>query len=160
MRRAVLPALLLFLSVTAACSGSLPDGLKVSGDLGKQPTVTIPGSGPGGDLKVKTLHQGKGEKVADGDLVVADYVGYRWHGKDHRLIASTYDSGHPAAFPYGRLVTGLNKAFAGQRPGARVLAVIPPDQGYGAKGYPQLQVGGTDSLVFVLDVRAAYHNSA
>lgn len=161
MRRAVLPALFLLLSVTAACGGSdLPDGLKVSGDLAKQPTVTIPGSSPGGDLAVTTLHQGKGPKIADGDLVVADYVGYRWHGKDHRLIASTYDSGHPAAFPYGRLVTGLNKAFAGQRPGSRVLAVIPPAQGYGANGYPQLQVGGSDSLVFVLDVRGAYHNTA
>ena len=92
---------------SAACSGGgLPDGLKVAGVLGKQPTVTIPKSGPGDKLAVKTLHKGKGTKVADGDLVVANYVGYRWNGGDHKLIASSYEAGRPAMFPYGRLVRG------------------------------------------------------
>jgi peptidylprolyl isomerase len=162
MRRAapwVLVALLV--SCAAACSGGgLPDGVKVTGALGRQPTVTIPGSAPGGELGVKTLHEGKGTKVAAGDLVAANYVGYRWNGGDHRLIASSYDSGHPAMFPYGHLVPGLNKALAGQRPGGRVVAVIPPGQGYGANGYAALQIGGTDSLVFVLDVLAVYPNGA
>jgi FKBP-type peptidyl-prolyl cis-trans isomerase len=160
MRRAVSLALLPFLAA-AACGGpDLPDGLKVAGDVGRQPTVTIPGSGPGGKLAVKTLHAGKGAKVVDGDLVVANYVGYRWNGGDHKLIASSYDAGRPAVFPYGALVTGLNKALGGQRPGGRVLAVIPPSQGYGANGYAQLQIGAGDSLVFVLDVIGAYHNAA
>jgi peptidylprolyl isomerase len=160
MRRAV-PVALLLLTAAAACSGGgLPDGLKVAGEIGKQPTVTIPASGPGGKLAVKTLHKGKGAKVTDGDLVVANYVGYRWKGGDHRLIASSYESGRPAMFPYGHLVTGLNKALAGQRPGGRVMAVIPPAQGYGANGYAPMQIGGGDSLVFVLDVIAAYPNSS
>lgn len=160
MRCAVPLALLSLLAVTACSGGSLPDGLKVVGAVGKQPAVTIPASGPGGKLEVKTLHEGKGAKVADGDLVVANYVGYRWNGTDHRLIASSYDSGHPVMFPYGRLVTGLNKALQGQRPGGRVMAVIPPGQGYGSAGYSQLQIGGSDTLVFVLDVIAAYHNGS
>jgi peptidylprolyl isomerase len=158
MRRA---APLLVLALVTACSGGgLPDGLKVAGAVGRQPTVTIPGSGPGGKLAVKTLHKGKGTRVADGDLVAANYVGYRWHGNDHKLIASSFDSGRPAMFPFGHLVPGLNKALAGQRAGGRVMAVIPPGQGYGANGYAPLQIGGSDSLVFVLDVLAAYHNTA
>lgn len=157
MRRAV-PAALLVL--VAACSGGLPDGLKVSGGFGHQPTVTIPGSGPGGKLEVVTLHEGKGAKVAAGDLVAADYVGYRWNGTDHKLIASSYDSGRPAMFPYGHLVPGLNRALSGQRVGGRVMAVIPPGQGYGASGYASMQIGGSDSLVFVLDVLATYPNGA
>jgi peptidylprolyl isomerase len=160
MRRAALPAVLVLLAASAACSGGgLPDGLKVAGVLGKQPTVTIPKSGPGDKLAVKTLHKGKGTAVAGGDLVVANYVGYRWNGGDHKLIASSYEAGRPAMFPYGRLVTGLNKALAGQRPGGRVMAVIPPGQGYGANGYAPLQIGAKDSLVFVLDVIAAYPNT-
>lgn len=162
MRRAA-PWVMLALLATCgvACSGGkLPDGVKVAGIVGRQPTVTIPGSSPGGRLGVRTLHAGKGAKVADGDLVAANYVGYRWNGGDHKLIASSYDSGRPAMFPYGHLVPGLNKALAGQKPGGRVMAVIPPGQGYGANGYAPMQIGGGDSLVFVLDVLAAYPNSA
>ena len=158
MRRAA-PLVLLVL-LTACSGGGLPDGLKIAGDPGRQPTVTIPKSGPGGKLEVKTLHKGKGDQVTKGDLVAANYVGYRWSGRDHKLIASSYDAGRPAMFPYGQLVPGLNKALAGQRPGGRVLAVIPPSQGYGANGYAPLQVGGGDSMVFVLDVLAAYPNTA
>jgi peptidylprolyl isomerase len=158
MRRAA--PLVLVALLTACSGGGLPDGLKVAGAVGHQPTVTIPGSGPGGKLKVKTLHQGKGAKVAAGDLVAANYVGYRWNGSDHKLIASSYDSGRPAMFPYGHLVPGLDHALAGQRPGGRVMAVIPPGQGYGTNGYAPMQIGGSDSLVFVLDVLAAYPNSA
>ena len=72
MRRAA-PLVLLALLPSRACSGGgLPDGLKVAGAVGKQPTVTIPASGPGDKLEVKTLHKGKGAKVANGDLVVAE----------------------------------------------------------------------------------------
>ncbi len=159
MRRAA--ALVPLVLLVSACSGGgLPDGLNVAGAVGRQPTVTIPGSGPAGRLKVKTLHKGRGVRVAAGDLVAADYVGYRWNGGDHRLVASSYDSGRPAMFPYGHLVPGLDRALAGQRPGGRVMAVIPPSQGYGANGYAPLQVAGGDSMVFVLDVLAAYPNGA
>jgi peptidylprolyl isomerase len=158
--RRLTPAAAVVVLLAAACSGGLPDGLKVTGEVGRQPTVTIPGAAPEGKLAVRTLHKGKGAAVADGDLVVANYVGYRWHGGDHKLIASSYESGRPAVFPYGRLVTGLNKALQGQRPGGRVMAVVPPGQGYGTNGNAALQVGAEDSLVFVLDVIAAYHNSA
>lgn len=159
VRRAAALALVPLLA-TAACSGGLPDGLKVTGAVGRQPTVTIPGSGPDKNLEIKTLQQGKGPRVTDGDLVVANYVGYRWNGGDHKLIASSYEAGRPAMFPYGRLVTGLNRALEGQQPGGRVLAVIPPSQGYGANGYAPWQVGAGDSLVFVLDVLATFHNAA
>lgn len=159
MRRAI-PLALLVLAAAACSGGDLPDGLKIVGDVGKQPTVTIPKSAPGGRLAVKTLHKGKGAKVTDGDLVVANYVGYRWNGGDHRLIASSYESGRPAMFPYGHLVTGLNKALEGQQAGSRVMAVIPPAQGYGANGYAPMQISSGDSLVFVLDVIAAYPNSS
>ncbi len=159
-RRRVAALALAPLLTAAACSGGLPDGLKVTGAVGRQPTVTIPGSAPDHKLQIKTLHEGKGPQVTDGDLVAANYVGYRWNGGDHKLIASSYEAGRPAMFPYGRLVAGLNRALEGQRPGGRVLAVIPPSQGYGANGYAPWQVGAGDSLVFVLDVLATFHNSA
>jgi peptidylprolyl isomerase len=160
MRRGAALAVLPLAAVTACSGGGLPDGLKVAGVAGHQPTVTIPSSAPSGKLRVETLRKGKGTRVTDGDLVVADYVGYRWNGGDHKLVASSYEAGRPAVFPYGRLVTGLNKALTGQRPGGRVLAVIPPSQGYGPKGYAPWQIGAGDSMVFVVDVIATYHNGA
>lgn len=160
MRRVAALALVPLVAATACSGGGLPDGLKVAGVVGRQPTVTIPASAPSGKLKVETLRKGKGSAVTDGDLVVANYVGYRWNGGDHKLVASSYEAGRPAVFPYGRLVRGLNKALAGQRPGGRVLAVIPPGQGYGPSGYAPWQIGAGDSMVFVLDVLATYHNGA
>ncbi|MCO5972224.1 FKBP-type peptidyl-prolyl cis-trans isomerase [Actinoallomurus soli] len=160
MRRVAALALFPLVAATACSGGGLPDGLKVAGIVGRRPTVTIPASAPSGRLKVETLRKGKGSEVTDGDLVVANYVGYRWNGGDHKLVASSYEAGRPAIFPYGRLVTGLNKALAGQRPGGRVLAVIPPGQGYGPSGYAPWQIGAGDTMVFVLDVLATYHNGA
>jgi peptidylprolyl isomerase len=36
--------------------------------------------------------------------------------------------------------------------GSRVLAVIPPKDGFGTKGNPQAGIKGTDTLVFVVDM--------
>jgi len=164
MRRAApLVVLALLAACGVACSGGgLPDGLKVEGNVGRQPTVTIPGSGPDEKLAVKTLHTGKGTKVANGDLVVANYVGYRWNGGDHKLIASSYDSGQPAMFPYGHLVPGLNKALAGQRPGGRVIAVMATGErgtGNTQAGRPPLTAAETAGLAVDVRVMSAFDPS-
>ena len=36
--------------------------------------------------------------------------------------------------------------------GSRVLAVIPPKDGFGSRGNPQVGIKGTDTLVFVVDL--------
>jgi FKBP-type peptidyl-prolyl cis-trans isomerase len=148
------------LPLAAACGGGdVP--VKVSGAFGTQPDVSFPQSKPGDGLEVSTPIEGKGAEIAFGDLVVADYVGYRWNQSGDKLIASSYaGGGQPGAFPSGKLVPGLNKALMGTRVGSRVVAVIPPKDGYGAAGSPQLQVTAGDSLVFVLDVVATYPKNA
>lgn len=141
----------------AACGGGDDTQVKVTGAFGRQPDVTIPTTRPDEELRVSTPVGGKGAKVAKGDLVVANYVGYRWGRSGAKLIASSYaGGGRPTAFPSGRLVPGLEKAVAGTRVGSRVVAVIPPEDGYGEKGNAQLEVTPDDSLVFVLDVVGTY----
>lgn len=66
--------------------------------------------------------------------MVADYVGYRWNKGGRKLLASSYAKGQPGAFPTGQLVPGLTKAFDGARPGSRVVARIPPKDGFGDEG--------------------------
>ncbi|RAY13985.1 hypothetical protein DPM19_16995 [Actinomadura craniellae] len=160
MRRGLTVLLLLPLSL-AACSGGDPD-LTVRGGFGARADVVFPkGEKPGDDLAVRTLSGGKGARVGKGDLVIAHYAGYRWDdGGASKLIASSYAGGKPGGFPSGKLVPGLEKALAGKKVGSRVVAVIPPRDGYGAQGAAQLQITATDSLVYVLDVLATYPRSA
>jgi peptidylprolyl isomerase len=65
----------------------------------------------------------------------------------------------PALFA-GRLLPGLQTALRNQKIGSRVLAVIPPKDGYGSQGNPQGGVKPTDTLVFVIDLLKAYPANA
>ena len=60
-------------------------------------------------------------------------------------------------FPIGvqQVIPGWDKALVGQKIGCRVLLVVPPADGYGAKGNPQAKIKGTDTLVFVVDILGA-----
>lgn len=163
-RRPVLFAPALALSVgasLAACSGGSGDiPVKVTGGYGQRPEVEFPDGSPGAELATSTLVQGKGAQVRAGDLVVANYAGYRWNASGNKLVTSSFTAGVPGAFPAGRLVPGLDRALAGRRAGSRVVAVIPPKEGYGAKGDSRHQIGPQDSIVYVMDVLATYPHTA
>jgi hypothetical protein len=148
------------LLAAGACSGGSDTGVRVSGQYGRQPTVTIPGKAPNGKLEIKTAIKGKGDQVRKGDMIICDYVGYTWSATSNHLLATSYGSGRPGAFPSGSLVPGLEKALDGQRVGSRVVTVVPPKEGYGANGYPALRIAGSDSLVYVLDVVGRYPKTA
>jgi FKBP-type peptidyl-prolyl cis-trans isomerase len=143
-----------------ACTGGTDSDVRVSGAYGRQPRVTIPAKTPSGELEIKTPIKGKGAEVRKGDLIICDYVGYTWNATSNHLLASSYGSGHPGAFPSGSLVPGLEKALDGQRVGSRVVTVVPPKEGYGSNGYPALRITGADSLVYVLDVVGSYPKTA
>ncbi|MCP2342610.1 FKBP-type peptidyl-prolyl cis-trans isomerase [Actinomadura rupiterrae] len=143
----------------AGCGGS---GVQVSvkGAAGQRPEVKIPKGSPKDGFATETLAKGKGQGARKGDLVVADYVGYRWSKDGSKLLASSYMTGQPEAFPTWDVVPGLAKAFEGARPGSRVVAKIPPKQGYGDAGDAGRQIGPDDTLVYVLDVRGVFGPSA
>jgi peptidylprolyl isomerase len=141
----------------AACSGAGEPGVKVEGAFGRRPNVTIPSAKPDGKFVARTLIKGRGAQIRKGDLVIADYAGYAWNDAANKLIASSFAGGDtPAAFPSWQLVPGLEKAMIGAKVGSRIITVIPPKDGYGDKGAPQLQITGQDSLVYVLDVVATF----
>jgi FKBP-type peptidyl-prolyl cis-trans isomerase len=149
----VLP--LLAVSLLAGCGASTD--VSVSGPFGKNPTVQIPSTQPSTDLVVKTLKQGNGPKLSGNDLFAGNYAAYIWSGKTHRLAVSTFSQGQPAIFPpSSELLKGLQKALIGQKVGSRVLAVVPPSQGYGPSANPQGGVKASDTLVFVVDVLKSY----
>lgn len=141
-------------STTAASSNA---SVTATGKFGATPKVTIPAVKPGATLFTKTLITGGGAPVTTTDSFVGNYVAYVWSGTTHKLATSTY-SQTPALFT-GTLLTGLKDALKNATVGSRVLAVIPPKDGFGSSGDSSLGISGSDTLVFVIDVVQAYGNT-
>jgi peptidylprolyl isomerase len=120
--------------------------------------VTIPKAKAGSTLAVKTVIQGTGTTLTKSDAMAANFVLYFWDGTSSSLKANTFTS-NPTMIG-GSMLPGLETALIGQKVGSRVLAVIPPAQGYGTSGDSQLGITGTTTLVFVIDVLKAYPDTA
>lgn len=117
-------------------------------DTGR-PTVTIPDAAPPTELGIAVLKKGTGAVVADGDDVTVHYVGVNWNTKV--IFDESWARGEPATFNTGQVIAGFTAALVGQTVGSQVIVIIPPDQGYGSAGSPP-DIGGTDTLVFVIDI--------
>ncbi|HEV2373801.1 MAG TPA: FKBP-type peptidyl-prolyl cis-trans isomerase [Streptosporangiaceae bacterium] len=152
-------ACLLAAGVLAGCGHSAPSAatsssVSVSGAFGQAPHVGIPSAKAGTALTVRTVVHGSGPVFQRGDSVLANSAVYIWSGISHRLLLSTYGK-EPALFG-GQLLPGLEKSLTGQKMGSRVLAVVPPKDGYGPAGNAQNGVKGTDTLVFVVDLITSF----
>jgi peptidylprolyl isomerase len=146
---------LLAVAALAGCSSSsstsATPNVSVSGRFGTAPAVAIPAKKAGAGLTVKTVVHGAGPALAKTDAFIGNYAVYIWSGTTHKLVQSTFATKNPQLFA-GQLLPGLETALVGQKMGSRVLAVIPPAQGYGKSGNPQAGVKPTDTLVFVVDM--------
>jgi FKBP-type peptidyl-prolyl cis-trans isomerase len=146
----------------AACgssgSSSTPS-VTVSGQFGSSPKITIPDQTAASNLTVKTLIKGTGPVLSKSDAFVGNYAVYIWSGKTHKLAQSTFQTKTPQLFS-GTLLPGLETALQGKNMGSRVLAVIPPKDGYGKSGNSSAGVSATDTLVFVIDMLKEFPNNA
>ncbi|MCM2577033.1 FKBP-type peptidyl-prolyl cis-trans isomerase [Streptomyces meridianus] len=140
-------------------NGPLP---KVTGGkkLGEKPTVAKGPGEPSKDLAVKTLIQGKGDKITKGDFLQADYLGQIW--TTAKVFDNSYDRGKPAVFPIGvgQVIPGWDRALVGKKIGSRVEMAIPPALGYGPQGNPQAGIKGKDTLVFVVDIVGSFNGKS
>ena len=160
-----MPALVL--GLLAACQTSpSPSGQvasptlpSVSGAFGSKPTLVFTGGDAPRTLQSKILQRGVGRAVANGDLLVADYLGQVWRGG---VFADSYDGRAPAGMLIGRgkVLTGWDDALVGVPVGSRVVMSLPPKKAYGSAGNPRAGVRGNATLVFVVDVVAAYNGAA
>jgi peptidylprolyl isomerase len=131
----------------------------VSGAFGAAPKVTIPAAKAGSALFTKTVIKGTGATLTSSESFVGDYEAYVWSGTTHKLATSTYSANTPSLFT-GSLLPGLSSALKNATVGSRVLAVIPPKDGFGAAGNSELGITGTDTLVFVIDLVKEFSNTA
>jgi peptidylprolyl isomerase len=168
MRRAyaLLVVSLLAVAAIAGCGSSSPasaadpsKSVAVAGKFGTAPKVTIPAKKASSSLYTKTVIKGSGAALTTSESFVGNYVAYVWSGTTHKLATSTFTSGSPTLFA-GKLLPGLESAMIGAKAGSRVLAVIPPKQGFGAAGNSQLGISGKDTLVFVIDYLEEFNDTA
>ncbi len=125
---------------------------------GKPATIAVPkGAKPPTKTVVQPLIEGKGAKVAKGQTVRVAYTGALLKN------GSVFDSSASRPeqpyfdFPIGgqQVIKGWDNGLVGQKVGSRLLLVIPPADGYGTAGSPP-KISGTDNLVFVVDILAAF----
>src|SRR4029077_1943554 len=145
-------------SSSSASSSGANTAVTATGAFDKTPKVTIPKAKAGNNLAVKTLIQGTGATLTKSDAMAANFVLYFWDGTSSSLKANTFTS-NPTVIG-GTMLPGLESALIGQKVGSRVLAVIPPAQGYGTSGNSQLGITGSTTLVFVIDVLKSYSDTA
>ena len=135
----------------------MPENLpSASGDFGDKPVLTFPDTPAPHGLAVDVLVQGDGEIVEAGDDIEVNYLGQVWGGK---VFDNSYDRRSSISFGIGvgQVIAGWDEALVGRAVGSRVLVSIPPRLGYGDRGMPQAGIGGTDTLVFVVDVVGTSH---
>jgi peptidylprolyl isomerase len=125
---------------------------------GKPATIAIP-KGVKAPTKtvVQPLIEGTGPEVAKGQTVRVAYTGALW--KDGSVFDSSANRPEQPYFEFpigkGSVIKGWDNTLLGKKVGSRVLLVIPPADGYGTAGSPP-KISGTDTLVFVVDILAAY----
>lgn len=114
-----------------------------------QPGLQIPASDAPTEFRRSVLVEGGGEPIEIGDTIVLHYSGWTWDGE---LFDSSWDSGAPATFPitYEGLIEGFVMGLEGVTVGSQVIAVIPPELGYGDSAQGSIPAGST--LIFVIDV--------
>jgi peptidylprolyl isomerase len=124
----------------------------VTGSFGEKPTVTFPsGQAPTG-LHRTTLVEGTGAELKSGQVLVANYYGIVWGASTP--FDNSYDKKAAASFVIGagQVVKGWDVGLPGVKEGSRVVLVLGPSEGYGLNGNTAVNIKGTDTLVFVIDV--------
>lgn len=133
---------------------SLP---KVTVHDGKAATIAIP---KGAKAPTKTVGQllvkGAGATVTAGQTIRVTYTGALWkNGTNFDSSANSPTGYFETVIGQKHVIKAWDDQLVGKTVGSRVLLIVPPADGYGAAGSPP-KISGTDTLVFVVDILAAY----
>jgi peptidylprolyl isomerase len=123
----------------------------------EKPTVAKGSGEPSKQLAVKTVIAGSGRSIAENDYVQVNYLGQVWDTA--KVFDNSYDrkTALVIQLAQGTIIDGWRYALTGKKVGSRVEFSVPPTWGYGTSGNSQGGIEGTDTLVFVADVKAAFN---
>ncbi len=114
------------------------------------PTFSFPTSEAPDTMQVSVLSEGSGRELGSEDFVLMNYVGQVW-GAD-KPFESSYKAAQPAAFSLLKLFPGWRHTLSGRHVGDKVIISLPPEFGYGANGQATAGIGGSDTIVFYVEV--------
>ena len=85
-------------------------------------------------LRYVVVNEGSGDSSPGmGTKVTVHYAGTLLDGKE---FDSSIKRGEPAEFAIGQVIEGWNEALQTMKKGEKRTLIIPPELGYGKKGYP------------------------
>ncbi|MGA1838664.1 FKBP-type peptidyl-prolyl cis-trans isomerase [Herbiconiux sp. 11R-BC] len=140
---------------TPTASGSASEGVTVAGDFQAAPTTTFTGPLTVDATQRTVVTTGDGAVVQNGDVATIDFTIY--NGTSGKQVFSTLDAGGTQlqlTVDSTQFIPGIVNAVACSTVGSRVVAVIPPADGFGTTGNTSLGIAATDSMVMVADVEA------
>ncbi len=102
-------------------------------------------------MSVKTLSQGHGREVTNGDFVRVQYLQQAWGATGS--MDNSYDTDSPVSFQVGseEAPPAWQKALLGKRAGSRVEIIAPSRLAFGPGGPPAMIPDGTVMMV-VIDI--------
>lgn len=102
------------------------------------------------ELKIETLKPGAGAAAKAGDRVTVHYVGTLTDGTK---FDSSRDRGEGFRFALGQgqVIQGWDRGVAGMLIGEVRKLTIPPEMGYGARGFPPV-IPANATLVFEVEL--------
>ena len=130
-------------------------GIKITGEVGKEPTVKWNGKLDVDKTETTVITKGSGEKVAEGDQVEAHI--WMGNGFTQEKAYSTYDAGQPETVTASKdLSPVFRDAILGQTIGSRVAVTATAKDTFGDSGNPQLGIGNKDSVLIIVDLIKMY----
>ena len=102
------------------------------------------------DLHIETVRAGSGAEAKTGNRVTVHYVGTLTDGKK---FDSSRDRGEGFRFTLGQgqVIQGWDQGVAGMLVGEVRKLTIPPNLGYGARGFPPV-IPANATLVFEVEL--------
>ncbi len=102
------------------------------------------------DLKITDHEVGNGKEAANGSKVSVHYTGTLTDGSK---FDSSLDRGDPFDFVLGKgmVIPGWERGIAGMKVGGKRRLEIPPDLGYGPRGFPPV-IPPNATLIFEVEL--------
>ena len=101
-------------------------------------------------LQKEDIKVGTGAEAVAGKTVK---VHYTWTLTNGSKFDSSHDHGEPFTFKLGAgmVIQGWDQGIAGMKVGGVRKLTIPPEMGYGARGYPPV-IPGNSTLLFEVEL--------
>ena len=140
---------------TLTAPGTNSAAVSVTGDLDTLPVTTFTAPMTATTTERTVLINGTGDQVTDGSVATLDFTLY--NGTTGAQLFTTTDpevGSQAITVDTSQFLPGIVKAVDCATVGSRIVAVVPPADAWGTDGNSTLGVAATDTVVFVIDVKA------